>query len=670
MIEPDQHAQRVEGEDRREDVEAPGAELVVRQDVAHPGRDRRADEAVLIVPGGVRRGLEEGVDDRRHPQAPAQHMHCVGDEHVDAFPARELTERVKAARDQRGQEEEIDREERRCEDPLDHARKRLVVEQPHAAIDESEIARAPFREERPQGVGDRAAPFHRVVERRVGEELARDRRDLVGVEIPEYPARHEAAEQSREGIDPPTAVMLAAAARQFDGIMRDVDARISERPRQGAEEEAVARARRRKTDHQRDARRHARDGAARIIDRPQISFLEPAEKGRRRVRAFHDRARQREKRGAERGAGDRPRQRDEGHRRRERDDERHGQQQADIDEAIDRAFLGARLPVVEDDHRERRRRAQQAGERLRDQIGLAPKSSLRQRGGDCGQQGGDGRRRIRRNEHDAGRDEGRQRGEEGREREYAMRAPFSRQEAPERQRDADDHRLVQQEQNESASGDLLQGLGRVEAKKEDAADLRDRRRAERDEEAEKKGQEEKRDAQRKARPRCEGNDADDIDSGRDARAGGGEAKELLHCLGRAPQRAGGVAQRREGRDSREVDREVHRLAPALAGRPQQKERRAGEEAGEQRMVPAAARVKRRDGRGSEAEKESLEAYASVRFAMGGHEAPPGRPFSAPLMLNAAFHGNLADSLAGRRGKSRPLALGGRGRASHPLVKPL
>ena len=34
-------------------------------------RHARAHEAVLIVPGGVWHGLQERVDDRGHPQAPA-----------------------------------------------------------------------------------------------------------------------------------------------------------------------------------------------------------------------------------------------------------------------------------------------------------------------------------------------------------------------------------------------------------------------------------------------------------------------------------------------------------------------------------------------------------------------------------------------------------------------
>ncbi len=77
VIEIDQHPQPVIGEQRGEDRQAPVAELRRRQAGVHIGRDAGADQAVLIIPCRIGRDLEEGVDDRRHPQAPAQHDNGV-----------------------------------------------------------------------------------------------------------------------------------------------------------------------------------------------------------------------------------------------------------------------------------------------------------------------------------------------------------------------------------------------------------------------------------------------------------------------------------------------------------------------------------------------------------------------------------------------------------------
>ena len=363
---------------RREDVETPLPEIARGQSVGHPARDEGAHETVLIVPGRIARGLQEGVDDRRHPQAPAQHANGVLDEEIESLEARELAQRPQAALQQRGQEEEVDREQRRREHPLDHAGERLVVEDPHAAVAQPQIRAAPFREERTDDVGVHRPPVGAVVERDIGIELVDDHLDLTLIEIPGDRPGHEAAEQRAKGVDAPAAEMLAAIASQLQRVEGSVDAREGERADHAAEGEAIEGPRLRQSDGEGDPRPRARDEPAREIGLPLIGLLEAAEEGRGRVRALQDRASQREQRRAEKRAEDRRRRDDEPDQRLNGQEEPRRKQQAHEDEAVDEALLRAVLPVAEHDRRERRRADEKSRERLGDEIGLAPEARLRQ----------------------------------------------------------------------------------------------------------------------------------------------------------------------------------------------------------------------------------------------------------------------------------------------------
>ena len=165
MVEPDQHPEPVVGEQAQEDLQAPGAERLGRERPALVARDDGAHGAVLVVPGRVRRHAQEGVDHRRHPQAPAQHADRLLDQAHDAVGAEQVADRAHAALQERGQQDEVDAEQRCRQRPVDHAGQRLVVEQPDAAFGRAEADRTPFAEQR---VDDVVAGLARGWSRRPG----------------------------------------------------------------------------------------------------------------------------------------------------------------------------------------------------------------------------------------------------------------------------------------------------------------------------------------------------------------------------------------------------------------------------------------------------------------------------------------------------------------------
>src|SRR5208337_4918916 len=137
---------------------------------------------------------------------------------VQSLEASELAQRPETSLQERGQEEKVDREEGCRENPLDHAGERLVIEDPHAAVAEPEIRRAPFREERTNDVGIHRAPVGAVIERDISVKLVDDHLDLTLIEIPGDRSGHEPAEQRAERINPPATQMLPALSPELDGV--------------------------------------------------------------------------------------------------------------------------------------------------------------------------------------------------------------------------------------------------------------------------------------------------------------------------------------------------------------------------------------------------------------------------------------------------------------------
>ena len=149
-----------------------------------------------------------------------------------------------------------------------------------------------------------------------------------------------------------------------------------------------------------------------------------------------------------------------------------------------------------------------------------------------------------------------------------MRSPLRRQEAPKRQRHADHHGFVQHEQHEGATKDFAQQLRRLDAKQQGAAQLRNRRRAQRQHQAEDAGQREHADAQGDPRTRGQSGDAQHIKTDGDARACGRKTDQLFEGVRRTPERIGRVTEKGKKRDGDKIDAGGGGLTGQITRRPQ------------------------------------------------------------------------------------------------------
>ena len=110
VVEPDEHAQPVVGQQAEEYRQAELPESGWALADVGPDRDNRSDSAVLVVPSRVRRLAQERIDDRRHPKTPAQHAHRLFDERLDAIRADKVLDRPQASLQGRVEQDVIDRE--------------------------------------------------------------------------------------------------------------------------------------------------------------------------------------------------------------------------------------------------------------------------------------------------------------------------------------------------------------------------------------------------------------------------------------------------------------------------------------------------------------------------------------------------------------------------------
>ena len=97
MVEPDQDAKPVIGEQAEKEGQTELPELAGALSRVGCDGDARPDCAVLIVPGRVRRLAQERVDDRRHPQAPAQDANALLDQALDPARADQRLDRPQAS---------------------------------------------------------------------------------------------------------------------------------------------------------------------------------------------------------------------------------------------------------------------------------------------------------------------------------------------------------------------------------------------------------------------------------------------------------------------------------------------------------------------------------------------------------------------------------------------
>ncbi len=174
--------------------------------------------------------------------------------------AEELAERLQRAVEQRGQQHEIDREQRRGERPVDDARDRFRPEQPDAAGDLAEIDRAVFVEDR---IGDEIAEpaaAEAIIDVRIGPEFVDDDVDL-------RPRRNTSRSRPRR----------RRRAATPSAYLRQVCIFVRLRSQNAAVIDAARRRR-----HRRARRRRKRRGSARRRSR---TAGRPDRRGRRRRRA-------------------------------------------------------------------------------------------------------------------------------------------------------------------------------------------------------------------------------------------------------------------------------------------------------------------------------------------------------------------------------------------------
>ena len=172
-----------------------------------------------------------------------------------------------------------------------------------------------------------------------------------------------------------------------------------------------------------------------------------------------------------------------------------------------------------------------------------------------------------------------------------MRTPLRRQEAPQRQRHADHHGFVQNEQHQRAADDLAQRLRRLDAKQQGAPELRDRRRAQRQNQTEYEWKREQAHAQDDPGPGVQPGDAQTIQGDGDSGAHGRKADDLLGGVRRAPERARRIAQKSKKRDDDEIESGGDGLPHRILRRTQQIDRSGAGETGEKHLIFALCGLK-------------------------------------------------------------------------------
>ncbi|KAF5030941.1 hypothetical protein DSECCO2_632930 [anaerobic digester metagenome] len=237
VVEPDEDAHPIVGQEVQEGLDAPAPEGLGREDDALPDGGHGAEGAVLVVPGRVRGDAQQGVDDRRHPQAPAQDAHGLLGDGDDALAAGHEAHRRPTAGEEGRQEEEIDAEEWGGQGPVDDARHGLVEEQPRAAGLGAEIHGAPFAEQRVDDVVLRVLD----VQGDVHAEFVQHHSGLAGVHVPSDGPAHEAAQQCPVQVDAPALQTLPPAPELFLQVREHAGSRKGHCPHACPEQEAGSR---------------------------------------------------------------------------------------------------------------------------------------------------------------------------------------------------------------------------------------------------------------------------------------------------------------------------------------------------------------------------------------------------------------------------------------------
>ena len=469
VIEPDQHAQPIVGQEPGEDGEAPILEAAGGQEQVRHRRGPGAHGAVLVIPGRIGRLAQERIDDRGHPEAPPQHANGLFDEALEPASADELLQWPEGALKQGRQDEEVDREQRRRDTPVDDAGERFIEEKPDAVAARSEIHRAVFVEQRvDRETRDRMAG-RRIAEVGVAPELRRHDGDLLGFEVPADGPGHETSEHEAQCIDPPTFHDDATSARPVDGIASDIDARVGDaaqhEPRHETRDPALGR-------HiERKGERHPESdhGSPQVGPWIAIAGAQAPDEGWRAIRAGDQRLGQGEQQSAaeDRGNGrDRPRQR---HDARHRQQGGQGHDDGHEDAAVDEPLRGAAAPLPVSRRIGRGRSIEGVDRETRHDIDDRPEAGLGQGGGRDRHEGLD--RPEAADQHRQVCDMGRHDGVERRAEQQRVEAPVARETAGNEEAANPDRHLAEGEEDEHPPHHEVDGFGERDAAGRDAAEV-------------------------------------------------------------------------------------------------------------------------------------------------------------------------------------------------------
>jgi hypothetical protein len=629
VVEPDEHPEPIVGQEAQEELEAPGAEFAGFEPERLNGGDDRPHEAVLVVPGGIGREAEEGVDDRGHPEAPAQHPDRLLDERQEPARGEELLERPQATLDEGGQEHEVDREERRRERPVDHARERFGIEERDSALDAAEILSTPFAEQRIDDVGLDRATVEREMDARVARPFVEHGRKLWSVEVPGERTAGDTAQDRAEHVEPPGLQPAPPAARHVDRVGQQVDPGISRDPGGRAEQEAVERVGRREIGAEPEADRKPDDRTARVTPGAARGVEEAAAESRAAVERLENRARRREEEGAcESSGGERRRLDERPHRRAGREQGRDVNDEQE-DEAVDGTLAEAVAEMAESGGPGRPADDQGVQEDPGHHEDLRPKRRLGEAAGD--QHGQQAERRGQLGHRPAraeigelrGDDRGRRRGEQERQ-EHRVAGPAM----VHRVADADGDEEVEPGEHEEPR-ELDRGRGRAAGRQEEAAELAEERPgAEQEEQVEEERPHEPGEARRQMRrsalapvgPKGRGEIEGDRSSGAE-RSQGQEIAPTSWGAPRLGHRVGGEYQEHHGAG---VDHQPGRRDRHAARPRRRSERERARTPGGTRSPEAATVPRRRHGRDGERERRRKKAELGQAQPCGS-AAIRGRP---------------------------------------------
>ena len=305
MIDPDEDAQPVVSHHLEKEVETPGTVGGRFQKPGlHCGHDG-ADGSILIVPGGIRRHAQERVDDRRHPQTPAQHSQGLFHHADDAVAGEQPFQRSQAALQKRVEQDDVDAEERRRQRPVDNARERLVVEEAHRTGRSSQIDGAPLAEERVDDIVLHRHAGLGIEQRSILEKFCHKYLDLGGVHIPGESAAGASSQNRAQRVQPPGLQMAAVFSPDPQQIAEQVDSGVGRNAHDCSEQETPEAGCGRKAYQHRQRNPHAYHRAARH-SRP-VAVVAPYTpvKGLASVKAFDNGLEKGKRQGAKQGrAGD------------------------------------------------------------------------------------------------------------------------------------------------------------------------------------------------------------------------------------------------------------------------------------------------------------------------------------------------------------------------------